>query len=160
MQRKSGFCITALIQVLAVLAALLGLVFQTGCTAQKQVGVAGLPAEYQPIVGIVAESIKEQGVLDKWMANGRVRGQRPGLEWHITSDNSVGVRLSGIALEAEGEVEGQGYANIPGEIMAYILDQAKSGDESADALLLKWFEGRADWRPGPARGGTASSPAP
>lgn len=132
-----------------------------GCGPEKAKGVAGLPAEYQGLPQVLTDSIRDQGVLKDWLVKARARGLRPGVEFHVTSDNSAGVRLSGIAAEAEGEAVGEGYANVPGEIMQYILDQAKSGDENAAALLRTWFEGRAAWKPGPNQGGgTASTTQP
>lgn len=156
---RQGFCIFQLLGgLILALAMLLGLVATSGCVPQdRTIGTAALPSEFQPIAGAIVDAIKEQGVLNDWLAKARARGIRPGIETHFTSDNSVGVRFSGIAVEGEGEATGEGYANVPGEIMAFILDRAKAGDEEASALLRTWFEGRAAWKPGPARGGNTTS---
>ena len=88
----------------------------------------------------IIELIKDQGVLKEWMANGRIRGQNPGLAIRKRVEYSYIIGLDGTYLEAQAETNGTGTLLLAGVRQSLIDVLAKlEGRTDAEAVKLREY---------------------
>lgn len=131
---------------LVLCAMVLGMLVLTGCgpsqgdlaraTQNGYIAAAGsspMPAEISSAVDKLTSMIKDQGVLNVWMANCKAHGINPGLQISQSITHSTKIGLDGFTGSFEAEAKGGG-TQLPADFRNALLDQLKVlGDKSDPA---------------------------
>ena len=124
--------------VTSVFGAVLGLILAVlaiGCAPNA------LPKEFVAFASVMAEQIKDQGILDEWAQRWAAEGVEPGFEFYTGIEFVGGARLPGVAGRAVIEASGDG-TQLPAntrEALIQQLDQPISDDQrSAILKILGW----------------------
>lgn len=94
-------------------------------------GATSLTSENAAITQMITEMIKDQGVLDNFMARARAHGLNPGLKLTTGFESYMKIGLDGIDADVSAEVQGDGTA-LPSGTRASLID------------VLNGLEGRTD----------------
>ena len=100
-------------------------------TAIPGADMSGIPAE-------LLQMMKDQGVMDAFLAKARIHGQNPGLKLTRRMENSLIIGLDGVDLDAEAQVEGTG-TQLPAGTREALIDTLRelSARTDPDALQLR-----------------------
>jgi len=99
-----------------------------------------MPAEYSNAVNELIAMMKDQGVLDEFMANARAHGINPGVKVAMGEEKWIKVGLDGVDADVEARIEGTG-TQLPSGVRQVLIDQIAKlegrTDPEAEALRAK-----------------------
>ena len=120
----------------------LACVILSGCASNPFTGgaeMSALPGEYGNVAGVIADLIKDQGILKDFDGDGRVDVMDPGFAFYVKTE--VGGRLVGTNADLEFGVEGTG-SRLPAGLRESLIGQLNGpiSDEQRSAILeiLGW----------------------
>jgi hypothetical protein len=97
--------------------------------------IGGVPSEYKDLPKEMVAMMKDQGVLDKFLARARLHGQNPGLAIRFRQEQSVIVNLEGTDLQAELELDGGGTQLAAGTARALVGTLVELADRTDEASV-------------------------
>ena len=122
-----------------------------GCQAPK-----GFPEEAGRAAQVMAEMVRDQGVMDKFTSNLDANVQDPGLESYVKVTTAAGVRLVGVNGEIDLLTQGTG-TQLPQGVRDSLVQQldAPISDEQRQYILgvLGWNRVVSPHNPVPNAGG-------
>lgn len=100
-----------------------------------QATTSPLPAETSGLVRELTQLMKDQGVLDKWLAHCRAHGINPGLKIEQSITHSTKIGLDGFDAQIELQADGTG-TQLPTGVREQLIDVLKQVADRTDPESL------------------------